>query len=223
MEIQVNGVTLYYEVLGNGPKPFIFLHGNGEDHKTFTGIEKYLGDSYTLYLVDSRGHGQSCNLEEITYGDIAEDLISFIKSLNLKKPHVFGYSDGGNVALIAAIAQTDLLADIMIAGANATPEGLGTALRAMKEEYKYKPNKYLKMMLDEPNLSSDDLSRINNKVYVVRGEHDVITRDHTQWIAQSIPNSEYIEVENQDHGSYVSDSLMLSTIIKKYMTEDTRE
>lgn len=103
MEIQVNGVTLYYEVVGKGPKPFIFIHGNGEDHKTFSGIEKYLGDRYTLYLVDSRGHGQSSNLDEITYGDIAEDLISFIKSLNLKKPHIFGYSDGGNVALIAAI------------------------------------------------------------------------------------------------------------------------
>lgn len=34
MTITVNGITLYYEVQGQG-QPLIMIHGNGEDHTIF--------------------------------------------------------------------------------------------------------------------------------------------------------------------------------------------
>lgn len=217
MKIKLTNITLNYETKGQGLIPLIFLHGNGEDMNTFMGIETYLEDVCTMYFLDSRGHGQSDDVEVLHYSDIAEDVREFIEVLELNKPLIFGYSDGGNVALILASNYPTLVGDIMTAGANATPDGLGTALRAMQEEYRYMPNKYLKLMLDEPNLSAEDLARIQSNAYIVRGEHDVITREHTQWIASSISGSEYLEISNHDHGSYVSDPKILSEILKKYL------
>ena len=58
MKVSVNGVEIYYEQTGSG-RPLIMVHGNGEDHTIFDKAANVLKDSFTCYLVDSRGHGQS--------------------------------------------------------------------------------------------------------------------------------------------------------------------
>lgn len=44
-------------------------------------------------------------------------------------------------------------------------------------------------MLHEPNISRKSLNRIENKVLVIAGEHDVIKKEHTEMIAKEIPGS----------------------------------
>ena len=63
MFIQVHGIRLYYEKIGTG-KPLILVHGNEEHHRIFDNAAEILKKHYTLYLVDSRGHGQSDKVDE---------------------------------------------------------------------------------------------------------------------------------------------------------------
>ncbi|WP_331666852.1 alpha/beta fold hydrolase, partial [Lacrimispora sp.] len=58
MYIEVNGVTLYYEVSGNGPA-ILLVHGNGEDHSIFNETAELLRENHTVYALDSRDHGKS--------------------------------------------------------------------------------------------------------------------------------------------------------------------
>ena len=83
MEIQVNNVRLYYEEYGSG-QPIILLHGNQETHEIFDKLINKLKDNYKVYAIDSRCHGKSENPKEISYNLMCDDIIDFIKNLNIK-------------------------------------------------------------------------------------------------------------------------------------------
>lgn len=71
--IHVNGIDLYYEVHGSG-MPLVMLHGNGEDHTTFSTLCAALQDRFQIYLFDTRGHGKSTPVSEYHYSDMAQDM-----------------------------------------------------------------------------------------------------------------------------------------------------
>ena len=217
MIAKINGVKLYYEVKGSGPRPLILLHGNEEDGLTFKGLERYLGDEFTLYVLDSRAHGQSSNVDILRYEDMAKDLIAFIKFLKLDKPAVFGYSDGGNIALSAAVLEPKLFGDIVVAGANTSQDGLGGYLESMIKEYKETKSKYIDLMLNGPNITTKELKNIASKVIALRGEHDLIDKKHSIYFAKAIPNGKYVELPGEDHGSFVFKTEKLAALIKEYL------
>ena len=71
MELHVNGVKLYYRVSGHGPA-VILVHGNGEDHSIFDETAALLSCDYTVYALDSRGHGKSSAVETLGYQNMAD-------------------------------------------------------------------------------------------------------------------------------------------------------
>ena len=103
-EITLTGNT----VIGKG-RPIVLVHGNGEDHHLFdTEIRQLAEAGFTVYAPDSRGHGKSTLVSdepvtEYHYADMAEDIYQFIKELGLKKPALYGHSDGGIIALLLEI------------------------------------------------------------------------------------------------------------------------
>ena len=71
MYIQLNGQILYYEKYGEG-QPFLLVHGNGETHEIFDVLIPELAEHYTVYAIDSRGHGLSASPKELHYMDKRE-------------------------------------------------------------------------------------------------------------------------------------------------------
>ena len=217
MYVKVNDINLYYETKGEG-NPVILLHGNGESHDIFDKTTERLQKDYTVYALDSRCHGKSDNPEKISYKLMADDVIEFIKALNIEKPVLYGFSDGGIIGLLIAIKEPDLLSGLIISGANINPYGLDSKTRLqMKLEYLLKRDKLTKLMLKEPNIKTSDLKKIKIQVNIVAGENDVIKPEHTELIAKSIKDSTLETVPGEDHGSYIVHSDKLYDIIEKYI------
>ena len=217
MRILVNNVNLYYEEYGNG-QPIILLHGNQETHEIFDKLIDKLKDNYKVYAIDSRCHGKSENPIDISYDLMCDDIIDFIKKLNIEKPILYGFSDGGIVGLLIAIKEPNLLSNLIISGANITPDVL-TFFDNMitKLFYFFTRSKYIKMMLNEPNIPLSDLQKIVIPVHVIAGEKDVIKYEHTKLIADNIKNSTLEIVKGEKHGSYIIHSDKIYEIIKKYI------
>lgn len=217
MLVKVNNININYEVCGQG-SPIILLHGNQETHEIFDKLIEKLQVNYTVYALDSRCHGKSDNPDKISYNLMAEDTIAFIKKLKISKPILYGFSDGGIVGLLIAIKEPDILSNLIISGANITPDAttkLDTILT--KLFYFFTKNKLIKMMLDEPNIPLEDLQRITIPVHVLAGEKDVIRLNHTKLIADNIKNSTLEIVKGENHGSYIIHSDKVYGIIKKYL------
>ena len=184
MILAVGAVELFYEKQGKG-RPLILLHGNGEDHHIFDGSVDALAKEWTVYRPDSRGHGQSSPVREFHYQDMAEDIISMIEELQLVRPCLYGFSDGGIIGLLIAAQRPDLLSGLIISGANLNPKGLKRfPLWMYRAAWFFSRSPKLRLMLTEPNLSQEDLARISVPVWVTAGQRDVIRKEHTKRIAE---------------------------------------
>ena len=152
---------------------------------------------------------------------MCDDIIDFIKKLNIEKPILYGFSDGGIIGLLIAIKEPDLLSKLIISGANITPDVFTPFdMLITKLFYFFTRSKYIKMMLDEPNIPVKDLQKITIPVHVLAGEKDVIKLEHTKLIADNIKNSTMEIIPKEKHGSYIIHSNKIYEIIKKYIFEE---
>lgn len=215
MFLDTGKIKLYYEKTGTGT-PIIMLHGNGEDHKIFNKTVQILKNHYTVYAIDSRDHGKSGKVNELHYEDMADDVYDFITLLNLEKPIVYGFSDGGILALILAVKHQDILSKIIVSGVNAAPNGLKTIhILTYKISYFFHKNPKVKMMLTEPNISDNMLKSIKIPAVITAGSNDMIKQRHMQHIANCIPNSTFTVFKNELHGSYIVNSTKIAEFILK--------
>lgn len=217
MYLDVNGTRLYYEKTGDGA-PFILLHGNGEDHTIFDMLIPELSKYYSVYAVDSRGHGQSDRATELSYDTMACDIAEFIQKLGLIKPILYGFSDGGIIGLILAICSPHMLSLLIVSGANTQPSGIRFfPLLLIKAVYFLTRSAKMKLMLTEPDIKKEDLNKIKTPAVILAGSRDLIKQSHTEYIAENIPGSTLQILKGEDHSSYVIHSKKLFNIIKPYI------
>lgn len=210
---KVNGVELFYAAEGRG-KPVILLHGNGGSHNSLETTARQLAQAgYLVYSIDSRGQGANKPLDEYHYKDMAEDVYQFISLKNLEKPAVFGYSDGGIVALQLEVMYPGTFSVITTGGANIFVKG---ALEKSFEEKlftKTEPSPLEKMLMTEPDMTVEDMKTIAAPSLIMSGENDIILQEHTRLIGENIPNGTVLIVEGADHGSYIKRNLMVGNLI----------
>ena len=167
MYIEVNGVTLYYKVSGSGPA-ILLVHGNGEDHCIFNETAELLSEDYTVYALDSRGHGKSSRVKMLGYEVMAEDVAEFVRKLKLEKPCYCGFSDGGIIGILAAVRYPEVFSKMVFCGANAYPQGLKwhwLKFFALQEAINHDPK--LLMILREPHITVKELESIPVPVLIL--------------------------------------------------------
>ncbi len=217
MYIQLNGQILYYERTGEG-RPLLLLHGNGESHEIFDRLAADLCADHEVYAIDSRGQGGSATPKEFHYVDMAKDVICFTQALGLSKPVLCGFSDGAIAALMAASEQSGLFSALVVCGANLSPAGLHPAARRrIRALYKKGGDPLVKMMLEEPSITEDDLARIRIPALVCAGEHDMVKKKETERIAKHIPVSQLYIFAGEDHGSYITHSDKLAPVMRPFL------
>ena len=213
MFVETNGTRLYYEMEGSGT-PLILLHGNGEDHTIFAPSIRILREHFTVYAIDTRGHGESEESDDIHYRTFMEDIRGFIDALSVRKPIICGFSDGAITALMLAFTYPDIPRSIISSGANTTPDGL---IEEMQEEirkcYEATEDTLLRLMLEEPSITPEELGKITCPVLVTAGEHDAVKLDDTRLIARSIPRSRLLILSGEDHASYIAGSEKIARLI----------
>ncbi len=217
MWIQLDSQIIAYERTGQG-YPLILLHGNGGDHTMFSELISSLEDSYEIYAVDLRGHGESATPKEFHYEDFATDIEKFIEALGIRRPAVLGFSDGAIVAMKLAMKREDLLSALILCGGNLSPKGLNHAvLHEIKKNYKKTGDPLQKLMLDEPNISTSSLSKITLPTLVVAGAKDSIREKETKTIARAIPNSQLLILPNENHISYLVHTDKFAPTVRQFL------
>ena len=127
-------IQLHYEEHGSG-EPLILLHGNGEDSTYFEHQVAYFQNRFRVIAVDSRGHGKSPRgTAQLTLGQLASDLASFMDGLALDSAHILGFSDGANIAMLFATAHPERVKSLVLNGGNLFPEGLTDQTRREIDE-----------------------------------------------------------------------------------------
>lgn len=196
-------IALYYERSGQG-EPLLLLHGNGEDHTDFAGQIPFLTQRFTVWAIDTRGHGKSpIGTKPFTLMQFADDLMDFMDAHGIERAHLLGFSDGANIAMLFARKHPERLLSLVLNSGNLDPSGLTPALlQELNEAYaKVKEKRteeerhaaaLLELMLFEPQIKPETLSAITVPTLVIAGDRDVIREAHTRLIAESIPNARLV-------------------------------
>ena len=125
--IDVNEVALYYEEQGEGD-PLILIHGGLVSSAMWQALLPHLVDGFRVITPDSRGHGRSTNpAGELSYPLIADDVAALIAALELTRPVVGGWSDGGQVALELGVRHPGIAGGLIVGAAY--PDFGGTGVR----------------------------------------------------------------------------------------------
>ena len=115
--LSTTGLEIYYQEYGGG-RSLILLHGATDTHKLWSPFIPELSKIFRVFTPDSRGHGRTFNpAGELNYQTLANDLAAFIQELDLEKPFIFGYSDGGQTALDFGMRYPDVAGALVIGGA----------------------------------------------------------------------------------------------------------
>ena len=204
-DIQLSDVKMHYSVYGESGYPLILVHGNGGSQNSLKEAATYLANDYTVYVIESRCHGQSSDPGEISYDLMAKDIKEFIEAMNLEKPYLMGHSDGGINALTVAYTYPDLLGGFISCGANTTPDTFKPHFTvAVKVNDIFKPNKLNDMMLTLPQITTELLSKITCPAYIVAGEFDIMWLSDSVLIHECIKDSKIAIIKGADHSSYIS-------------------
>ena len=202
-------IRLHYEKQGSGP-PLVLLHGNGEDGSYFARQMEDFSRDFTVYALDTRGHGQSPRgTAPFTISQFADDLLDFFDGEGLERPDLLGFSDGGNIALTFALRHGGRVGRLVLNGANLSPRGvkpsvqipivLGYRMASLFPGEKARHNAdLLRLMVKEPHIDPAELKQLAMPVLVIVGDRDMIRPDHSRLIAGSIPGAQFVELPG-DH------------------------
>ena len=134
------------------------------------------------------------------------------------KPAVFGWSDGGIIALMTEVKYPGTWSAIVTSGANIFPD---CGIWNLEEEriHPADTSALYRMMLYEPDMTAEDMQTIQCPSLIVAGEHDAIPLEHTHLIGDNIPNGEIMIVPGADHGSHIMHSPKMGRIILEYFKQ----
>jgi pimeloyl-ACP methyl ester carboxylesterase len=176
---------------------------------------------------------------------MARDTAEFIDAVVGGPAHLVGWSDGGIVALLVAIARPDLVRKLVAISANFLPtpeittapgmlEGMSAdapemaMFRAMYEpvspdgpdHWPVVVKKVTDMFTVEPNMTTDELGRITAPTLVLVADDDLMTLEHSIALHRAIPNSELAVVPGTSHALPMEKPALCNKLIVDFLTND---
>jgi proline iminopeptidase len=127
MRLPINGTELYFDVEGAGLVPdgpemrerpvILALHGGpGFDHAYFKPWLSPLADFAQVVYLDLRCQGRSGRpaIETCTLEQMADDVASLCRTLEIHRPIILGHSAGGFVALTLAVRHPEVVGRLIL-------------------------------------------------------------------------------------------------------------
>lgn len=113
----VNGVELWYELLGAGPH-LVQIGGAVSAHEGYSTVTAAMAEHFTVLDYDHRGYGQSDRPEQrYTMDTWSDDLAALLAEVGIERTHVHGGSMGGFIATRFAAKYPEYVDRLVISGA----------------------------------------------------------------------------------------------------------
>lgn len=226
----INGLRLYYEVHGSprpGQVPLVLLHGGGDTIRTsFSTILPALAKSRQVIAFEQQGYGRTADIVDrpFSFTQSADDTAALLDHLKISQADLFGFSNGGTIALQVAIRHPAKVRRLVLAAAlfsrAGAPAGfwdfmkqaqLESMPQELQDEYRAlapKPenlrlfhDKAAQRMRDFADIPEAQVRSIKSPALVVVGDRDVVLPEHAATLSRLIANSQLAVLPGTDHMS----------------------
>ena len=116
----VNGLRMYYEIHGGikpGQLPLILLHGGGDTIETSFGqLLPVLARDRQVVAFEQQGCGRTADVANrpFTFEQSADDALALLDYLRIDRADLFGFSNGGTIALQVAMRRPQAVRRLVV-------------------------------------------------------------------------------------------------------------
>lgn len=199
-QVHGNGIEIGYKLIGSG-EPLVMIMGLGGTMDNWQpGVIAALSKKYQLIMLDNRGMGYTTtNDTTFTYQLFADDVISLLDALKVKKTHVFGYSMGSTITQ-KLLMEYPLRFDKAVIHATST-DGSNVA-KALQGHASNVPPTVLRQLEATTNWKTplEKLPAITNQVMLIVGTADAtVGAESSKTIAAAIPGAWLVQFKKGTH------------------------
>jgi pimeloyl-ACP methyl ester carboxylesterase len=243
--VDIGGLDTWYDEAGQG-EPLVLLHGGMCTNETWGAQTQAFSEGFRTLAPERRAHGHTADVEgPLTYGDMATDTIGFLGKVVGGPAHLVGWSDGGIVGLMVAIARPDLVRKLVVIGTNYDTAGVPRPKRCSRrwlptaqgwpgsagstrcirptgpEHWSVAFAKFVEMAQREPHIAVADLARISASALVLIGDDDMVSLEHTASLYRAIPNAELAVVPGASHTVLMEKPELMNRIVLDFLEQGT--
>jgi pimeloyl-ACP methyl ester carboxylesterase len=228
-----DGITLYYEVYGQG-EPLLLIHGNGASIAAMSAQIAYFRSRYQVIAMDSRDHGRSADAPgPLTFEAMTDDLAALLDHLHARPAYVVGWSDGAIEALLLGVRHPARVRRIVAMAANLDPDPTAFDVAgpppeptpAQAQAVLDSPDPAVRRAFrvdeldrQEPHIPVSALEAIQAPTLVLASDHDVIRDAHTLRIYHHIPNAQLGIFPDATHMIPRDDPARFNAAVERFFT-----
>lgn len=239
---EVNGIDMYYATYGDSDgTPVLLIHGGLAHGDIWAAQVEDLSTDHKVLVADTRGHGRSNNDDSAySYDLLAQDYLALLDHLGVDQVHLVGWSDGANIGYTISTTAPERLASHFAHAGNVTLDGIdpsvennelfGAYVGMMAGDYAAMsptPDGFdaflggvVAMWGTEKPGGMEALASISVPTLVVQSEHDeAILGEHSQAIADAIPDAELLVLKDVSHFASFQASEMYTQAIRDFIDQ----
>jgi pimeloyl-ACP methyl ester carboxylesterase len=111
----VGGLTIAYDDVGTGGRPFVMVHGFTGSRDDFADNVEAIAKLGRTLVPDLRGHGDTTNPGRgYSLDQLTADLLGFLDAIEVGKCDLLGHSLGGMIALRFVLAHPERVASLIL-------------------------------------------------------------------------------------------------------------
>jgi len=241
----INGLNVYYEIhsANLGPPALVLLHGGGDTIRTsFCNILPELSRNRQVIAFEQQGYGHTSDIADrpFSFEQSADDTAALLEHLHIRQADLFGFSNGGTIALQVAIRHPQVVRKLVIASGFFSREGAdpafwnGFATASLDVMPKELRDNYLQVAPHPENLQSmfkksvqrmrgfkdipsDAVRSIVAPTLVVCGDRDVMRPEHAVQEFRLLPHAQLAVLPGTDHMQVTSRTSWLVPMIEAFL------
>lgn len=93
----------------------VLIHGLLGSLENLNMVAKGLAEHFTVTSIDVRNHGSSFHDEDMSYENLAQDVINLLDHLNIENAYILGHSMGGKIAMQTALSFPERVNKLIVA------------------------------------------------------------------------------------------------------------
>jgi pimeloyl-ACP methyl ester carboxylesterase len=237
---------MYYEIHGPATAvPLILLHGGGDTIETSFGqLLPLLARDRRVIAFEQQGCGRTADIQErpFSFEQSANDTVALLDYLHIDRADLFGFSNGGSIALHAAMRRPQAVRRLVVITAlmkrdwanpqfwesmktaqpDAMPEGLRDAYLKVApqpenlESFFYKSRNRMRDFKDVPD---HEISSISVPTLVIGSDRDVMRPEGAVALFRLLPHAQLAILPGTEHMDIPSRTDVLLPMIETFLND----
>jgi pimeloyl-ACP methyl ester carboxylesterase len=239
--VRVGDLEMYFEQQGVG-RPLLLLHaGFATIESSFKKLRAAFIDGHATIAFEQQAHGHTDDLDRpLSYEQMVEDTAFALSKLGLSGADVFGWSDGGIVALGLATRHPRLVRRVAIVGAGYSPDAEGPEFKQRMREIS-PDNEHLASFREAyrkvaphpdrwPSLvtkvrdnycafrgwSAAELRALAAPLLVMAGDRDIVRLEHAIELFRMVPRGQLAILPGSDHNAPIEKTTWIVSMLQEF-------